>query len=180
MCRAGADYRRGDQHPNIAIVGACPGAEEEREGRPFIGDAGTHLAVMVGIINGISPAKFPSATRDDYTLLNAHSLPRYKGRAGYDGNTEPSQPEVMQDENIARLTQQLQQTAITRVLLAGLRPKWLMQTLIARFPAMEIFVSGHPSISRWNRLYIGRPRAEKISQWTHDTFQMEHPFRVDQ
>lgn len=52
MCRAGADYRRGDDHPTIAIVGACPGADEERECRPFIGDAGTHLAEMEVFVCG--------------------------------------------------------------------------------------------------------------------------------
>jgi uracil-DNA glycosylase len=69
MCQAGPDYHRGVQHPGIAIIGACPGASEDAENRPFIGPAGANLAVMVSIINGISSAKFPSANRDDYTLL---------------------------------------------------------------------------------------------------------------
>jgi hypothetical protein len=110
--------------------------------------------------------------------LNAHSLPRYAGRPGYDGRTEPSKPEVMTDENIARLTHQLRQTAIIRLLLVGLRPKWLAQTIITQFPAMEVFVSGHPSIRRWNRFYTGRPQPEKLNSWTHDTFQMFWPFHV--
>jgi uracil-DNA glycosylase len=180
MCLAGPDYRLGDQHPEIALMGACPGAQEEEQGRPFIGDAGTHLAEMIRIINAISPAKFPSANRDDYTLLNAHPLPRYEGRAEYDGNTEPSKPEVMNDVNIARLNQQLRQTAIIRILLAGRTPQWLTQRLVVDFAETELFVCGHPSSGAWNRLYVGQHRAEKIRFWTQDTFRMAHPFCVQQ
>lgn len=180
MCVAGPDYRLGDQHPEIAIVGACPGAQEEEQGRPFIGDAGAHLAEMIRIINAISPAKFPSANRDDYTLLNAHPLPRYRGRAGFDGNTEPSRREVMSDANIVRLTQQLRRTAITRILLAGKRPQWLTQRLVVEFAETELFVCGHPSSGAWNRHYVGQNRAVKIRLWTQDTFQMVHPFSVHQ
>lgn len=178
MCLAGPDYRLGDQHPEIALMGACPGAREEERGRPFIGDAGAHLAAMISIINTMSPAKFPSRDRDDYTLLNAHPLPRYVGRAGYDGNTEPTRPQVMCDVNIVRLNQQLRQSGIIRVLLAGTRPQWLAERLAADFPGMELFVCGHPSKSAWNRLYVGQPREEKIRLWTQETYQMVHPFFV--
>lgn len=178
MCLAGSDYRLGDQHPEIALMGACPGAQEEEQGRPFIGDAGTHLAAMIRIINAISPAKFPSEDRDDYTLLNAHPVPRYEGRAGYDGNTEPTRPEVMCDVNIVRLNQQLRQSRINRILLAGTRPQWLAERLVLDFPRIEVFVCGHPSSSAWNRRYVGQPRVEKIRLWTQETFKMVHPFCV--
>lgn len=178
MCQAGPDYRRGNQHPGIAIVGACPGAREETENRPFIGPAGANLAMMVSIINGISPAKFPSVNRDDYTLLNAHPLPRYADRAGYDGNTEPSQAEVMNEKNIARLAKQLGHTAVSRVLLAGLTPQWLTQTIVADFAGTEIFWCGHPSFTAWNTRYVGQRQADKLRNWTKDTFKMVEPFHV--
>ena len=178
MCLAGPDYRRGDQHPEIAIVGSCPGAQEEERGRPFIGDAGTNLAEMIRVINSISSAKFPSANRDDYTLLNAHPLPRYDGRVGYDGSTEPDQPEVMSDENLARLSTQTRRTGITRLLLAGRTPQWLTQKMIDELQDVDIFWCGHPSISAWNTRYIGQPKAEKIRRWTQDSFKMVAPFHV--
>lgn len=180
MYRAGPDYRRGDRHPNIAIVGACPGEQEEKQDRPFIGDAGAHLATMVPIINEICPVKFPSALGDDYTLLNAHPLPRYPGRAGYNGDTEPCHAAVISDENIARLIEQLKQTAINRLLLAGRRPQWLAPRVVAEFAELEIYICGHPSPSAWNRRYVGHPRMGKIRLWTHETFQMAHPFWVQQ
>ena len=177
MCLAGPDYRLGDQYPEIALMGACPGAQEEEQGRPFIGDAGTHLTAMIRIINAISPAKFPSEHRDEYTLLNAHPLPRYEGRAEYDGNTQPTKPEVMSNVNIARLNQQLRQSGIVRILLAGERPQWLAERLVDNFPRIEC---GHPSSGAWNRRYVGQPRAEKIRLWTQETYRMVHPFRVHQ
>lgn len=180
MCRAGADYRRGDQHPNIAIVGACPGAVEEREGRPFIGDAGTHLTEMVRTINGISPTKFPSVRRDDYTLLNAHPQARYQIRGQPNVQTEPTPREVLEEENVRRLIQQIRSTEINRLLLGGGKPRLLIQPIIQEFPGMEVFICGHPSSGAWNRHYIGQPRAEKIRLWTHDTFQMHRPFCVHQ
>ena len=180
MCLAGPDYRLGDQYPEIALMGACPGAQEEEQGRPFIGDAGTHLTAMIRIINAISPAKFPSEHRDEYTLLNAHPLPRYEGRAEYDGNTQPTKPEVMSNVNIARLNQQLRQSGIDCILLAGERPQWLAERLVDNFPRIELFVCGHPSSGAWNRRYVGQPRAEKIRLWTQETYRMVHPFRVHQ
>lgn len=178
MCQAGPDYRRGDQHPQIAIIGACPGRREELEGRPFIGPTGANLALMMPIINGISPVKFHSANRDDYTLLNSHPLPRYAGRAGYDGNTEPGQADVMSEENIDRLAKQLRDTAVTRVLLAGQRPQWLTQPINAHFAGMEIFWCGHPSIIAWNPRYEDQSQADRLRNWTHDTFKMVEPFHV--
>ncbi len=145
MCRVGADYRRGNDHPTIAIVGACPGADEEREGRPFIGDAGRHLAEMVRIINGISPAKSPSVRRDDYTLLNAHPQARYQIRGHPKVQTEPTPREVLEEENVTRLIQQIRGTEINRLLLGGGKPRLLIQPIIQEFPEMEVFICGHPS-----------------------------------
>jgi len=175
MCQAGPDYRRGDELPHIAIIGACPGRQEEEAGRPFIGPTGANLAVMVGIINGLRADKFPSGFRDDYTLLNAHSIPRYVGRVGYDGRTEPSRAEVLNEDNIARLIHQLEQTEITRALLTGLRPKWLIERLIDELPGIELFGSGHPSQRRWNLFYPGRPQAEKLTRWAQDSFEVVWP-----
>jgi hypothetical protein len=127
---------------------------------------------MVRIINGLSPLKLPSDIRDDYTLLNAHPLPRYAKRAGYVGKTEPSEPEVMCGANIARLTHQIKQTGITRLLLAGKMPQCLTQSLNAKFATIEIFWCGHPSKTAWNTRSIGQSDIEKIGNWTRDTFKV--------
>lgn len=178
MCQAGPDYRQGDEHPHIAIIGACPGRQEEEAGRPFIGPTGANLALMVPIINGISPVKFPSANRDDYTLLNAHPLPRYQVQGQPKVRTQPTKTEILDVNNVARLIQQLQSTNIARVILAGKKPGLLVGCIRVSMPAIEIFLCGHPSTSSWNTRYVGQSQADKLRNWTHDTFEMVEPFHV--
>lgn len=178
MCLAGPDYRRGDQHPEIAIVGACPGAEEEEQSRPFIGDAGAVLTQMITIINGISPYKFPSDIRDDYTLLNAHPVPRYNAPGQPKVRTQPTPAEVMEEQNFRRFAEQIRGTAIARLLLAGGRPQLFTQRVTAEFAGMEIFWCGHPSKTAWNTRYVGQSQVMKIRSWTQDTFKMVEPFHV--
>lgn len=181
MCQAGPDYRLGDHHPQIAIIGSCPGMREEEQDRPFVGPAGANLAVMVSIINGISPAKFPSVNRDDYTLLNAHSQPRYNVRGQRPRvRTEPTRNEVLEEANIARLRLHIENTDINRVLLAGKTPRFLFQTIVAVFPEIEVFSCGHPASGAWNTRIVAQDQAEKIRLWTNLTFQMEWPFCVAQ
>jgi hypothetical protein len=118
---------------------------------------------MMQIINALNANKFPSSSRDDYTLLNAHPLPRYIGRLGYDGKSQPTKADVLDAANIIRLAQQIDGTDITRLLLTGKTPKLLIQTLCNKYPDMEFFSCGHPSPSAWDRHYAGHPKAEKYA-----------------
>jgi hypothetical protein len=77
LMMTGPDFRLGDQHPAIALLRACPGKDEELHGRPFCGEAGSFLQVMMAEISKLCPQHFPSGERDDYTLLNAHHEARH-------------------------------------------------------------------------------------------------------
>ncbi len=52
LCRAGEDARsivfgEGDPHADLVFVGEAPGEQEDREGRPFVGEAGELLDKMI-------------------------------------------------------------------------------------------------------------------------------------
>lgn len=51
----------GDSNADILLVGEAPGAQEDREGRPFVGASGKFLAEMLESIN---------LTRDDVFITN--------------------------------------------------------------------------------------------------------------
>ena len=78
MCHQTADFRLGGTCCKILLVGACPGKAEEDQGRPFIGGAGKNLRMMFAGLNVHSPDLFCSDDLEDYSLLNAHDLPRVR------------------------------------------------------------------------------------------------------
>jgi uracil-DNA glycosylase len=172
MCQPSADFRVGDVHRDIYLIGACPGKAEEENGRPFIGDAGENLQIMIESLHERDPGLFPTGNRDDYTMLNAHDLPRYASRNGYDGNSEPSQVEVIAPDNQDRILAKFRQVAPSVILYLGNTAEFTHPVVQRYMPAPVVFRTGHPSKPAWNTQpgYVGLQREEKLQRWARDQF----------
>ncbi len=172
MCRNAADFRFVDVHPRVLLVGACPGREEERDGRPFAGQSGQNLEIMLRRLQVLHPQVFPSPRLDAYSLVNAHSLPRYPEREGYDGSTQPRKQDVLAPENRARLIVRLQRVQPEIIVYLGKAAQFAHEVFEAHMPDIRAFRTGHPSAQAWNipRQYRGMPREEKIRRWAEDQF----------
>ena len=170
MCRVAADFRAGDRWPDILLVGACPGRDEEIQRRPFAGQAGWNLCGMMASLHDHRPDLFLSGVPDDYSMLNAHPLPRYRQRADFNGRTQPTENEVLSQENRLRLIVRLQQVDPRIILYLGIAAEFIHPIVRENCPAARAFRTGHPSTSAWNtcRNYLGRPKAEKIQRWARD------------
>jgi uracil-DNA glycosylase len=172
MCVSTADFRIGDVHPRVLLVGACPGRDEEELGRPFVGNAGGNLTVMLQRLHHCFPYIFPSELLDDYSLINAHSLPRYRGRDGFDGRTQPRKREVLANENRARFSAQVAQLVPTTVLYLGTAAEFSHEIIAATLEGFRAYRTGHPSTQAWNtrRSYVGLAAWEKLHRWAEDEF----------
>ncbi len=168
-----ADFRRGDEFPSIVFVGACPGKQEELKGRPFAGAAGANLRIMLVTLNEKMPEHFPSSELEAYTLLNAHDLPRYKGRDGFDGKTTPPKKDVLATGNIDRLRARLNDVEATKVIYLGQAAEYAHEALSELVGDLSFFRLGHPSPMAWNpRLeYRGLEKPEKLARWAIDSWQ---------
>jgi uracil-DNA glycosylase len=157
-------------YPRVLLVGACPGADEEKHGRPFVGNSGQNLAVMLQRLHVLRPDIFPSERLDDYSLINAHSLPRYRGREGYDGRTEPLREEILANENRTRFATQIEHLEPTTIVYLGVTAEFaheITETTVAEFQAYR---TSHSSTPAWNTKadYIGIQADEKLRQWAED------------
>lgn len=173
MCIPTPDFRIGDVHLRLLFVGACPGAAEEENSRPFAGQAGQNLAVMLQRLHNLRQDVFPSERLDDYSLINAHSLPRYRGRDGYDGRTQPLKREVLADENRARFAAEVEHLDPTIILYLGKAAEFTHEIVVATLEEFQAYRTGHPSTPAWNTRpeYVGMQAEEKIQQWAEDRFE---------
>jgi uracil-DNA glycosylase len=176
MCHQTADFRLGGTCCKILLVGACPGKAEEDQGRPFIGGAGKNLRIMIAALNVHSPDLFCSDDLEDYSLLNAHDLPRYVGRVGYDGNSEPTRDQVMRPENIERLQRHLTLVSPQVVLYLGDTAEFIHTIALKEMPDARFFKTGHPSKPAWNTRpeYKEFPQETKLSRWAVDKLHEIH------
>ncbi|WP_083191440.1 uracil-DNA glycosylase family protein [Salipiger sp. CCB-MM3] len=128
MCQNSVDFRRGDASPDLVLLGACPGQEESaaRPQRPFAGQSGINLSSLLAVLNrlaegemyGLRPPDFRSLHIDDYTLMNAHHVPKWREQ---DRRSTPRMSEVESPENLLRLSAQLR-TVRARVVIGLGRP----------------------------------------------------------
>jgi len=167
MCIQAADFRIGDANHRVLLVGACPGREEEENGRPFAGQAGQNLSVMLQRLHVLLPNIFASERLDDYSLINAHSLPRYRGRDGYDGRTQPLKREVLAAENQVRFRAQVEHLQPIAIVYLGKAAEFSHEIVQATGIEVQVYRTGHPSTTAWNTRpeYVGMARGEKIRQW---------------
>lgn len=114
MCLNTIDFRRGDAHPDLVFLGACPGQDEwiADPQRPFAGRSGVNLRCLLEVLGnlpnkghyGLRPDDFLSRNLYDYTLMNSHAEPKWKAEHG---RTTPRMSEIKAPENLERLTNQL-------------------------------------------------------------------------
>ena len=128
MCVNSIDFRRGNAHPNLVLLGACPGQGEWEADpqRPFAGRSGVNLRSLLEVlldlpnkeVYGLQPGDFLSTSLDDYTLMNSHAEAKWP--AEYRRST-PRMSEVGTRENRLRLTNQLRSVG-ARVVVGLGRP----------------------------------------------------------
>jgi uracil-DNA glycosylase len=176
MCRNSVDFRCGNTSPQLVLLGACPGQEEwaARPQRPFAGRSGINLRFLLTVLNrlagresyGLRRGDFRSQNIDDYTLMNAHAVPKWPAR---DRRSTPRMVEVESADNLLRLSRQLQ-TVQARVVI-GLgrpindahlrvrgrdsRPMRASRLLKSAHPRIVFLVTGHPSPRSINRFGAG-------------------------
>ena len=172
MCITAADFRAGDACPEVVLVGACPGRDEEEMGRPFAGQAGGNLSVMLQRLVVYQPDVFPSVQLDDYSMINAHSLPRYRGREGYDGRTQPRKGEVLAQENRERFVGKFLQVQPNIVVYLGKAAQFSHEIVLDIIPDIKAFRTGHPSTPAWNTRpqYAQMERELKLRLWAEHQF----------
>lgn len=173
MCISTAEFRIGDVHPRVLLVGACPGEDEERNGRPFSGQAGQNLRIMLERLHVLHPEVFPSDRLDDYSLINAHSLPRYRGRDGYDGRRQPYKREVLAEENWKRFAAQIEKLEPTIIVYLGRAAEFAHEITRSTVEGFQAFRAGHPSTPAWNTKaeYAGMTPEEKLHHWAGDSLE---------
>lgn len=174
MCEAGADFRVGNVHRHILLVGACPGREEEFERRPFAGLAGNNLRIMLVRLHQHDRELFPSSQPDHYSMLNAHTLPRYRGRPGFNGRTQPTRAEIMAPDNQERLIRIVNEVEPTLILYLGKVAEFIHPVIRPHIARLQAFRTGHPSTPAWNTRpeYAGLPRQVKLARWVRDRFEV--------
>ena len=165
-------FRFGDMHPSVVLMGACPGKQEEAQGRPFAGSAGANLRIMLTTLHAARPDVFSSDVLEDYTLLNAHDLPRYKGRPGFDGKTTPPKKDIQDPANIDRLEASLTHVEASHVIFLGKDALNSLEALTERLGEISYLKLGHPSPMAWNPRpeYRGLSKPEKLARWAIDSW----------
>lgn len=179
MCPNVIDFRRGNQYPDLVLLGACPGQKEwnAQPRRPFAGRSGANLHILLRYLGnmpekhllGLNNDDFSSICIDDYTLMNSHPEPKWRSK---DGRSTPWLREVDDPENIQRLITQLKEVE-ARVVVGLGRPLHVndmrrlsrnsgpmraIRKLSPQLPGIFFFVTGHPSPRAINRYGNGNAR----------------------
>lgn len=173
MCIQAADFRIGDANRRVLLVGACPGHDEEVAGRPFAGQSGQNLTVMLQRLHVLRPDIFPTDRLNDYSLINAHFLPRYRGRDGYNGRTQPLKREVLAVLNRNRFSAQVERLQPTVIVYLGKAAQFAHEISQYAVDEFQAYRTGHPSTPAWNTRpeYAGMDRNAKLCLWAEDRFE---------
>lgn len=170
MCEGNAAFRKGNRYAHLFLIGACPGREEPENGRPFAGASGEALAELVVLLHARDPGHFPSGQCDDYSLLNAHAMPRFNIPGQPRRRTTPLAREVRQRENAARLRACLVTHGCTQVLYLGKEARFADPIVQGLAPGIIRLACGHPSPQAVNRYYPGANRQERLQSLLERTF----------
>jgi len=161
-----ADYHRGITYSHIAIMGACPGRQEERESRPFSGRTGTQLKNMLSLL----PCNiFPSGELIEFTLMNSHDKPMYKPSSK---TTIPKINDIAKPRNITRLQRQLKEADVSILLCLGKEAQRASELLRTggHLTKARIFCCGHPSPRHLNCHYRNHPMENRLEAMVRKCF----------
>lgn len=185
MCQNSIDFRRGNAHPRLVLLGACPGQDEWNADpqRPFAGRSAVNLRHLLEVLRdlpnkevyGLQAGDFQSTNLDDYTLMNSHSEAKWSAEHG---RSLPRLSEIKTDGNRLRLTNQLRFVGARFVVGLGRPtndahlvrrakdsgPLRAIRLLLPTHPGVSFCISGHPSQQAVNRYGEGNPR-----QWFEGT-----------
>lgn len=191
MCQNSIDFRRGDAHPDLVLLGACPGQKEWEADpqRPFAGQSGVNLRSLLAVLRdlpnkedyGLQANDFLSINLNDYTLMNSHAAAKW--RAQHRRST-PGMFEVKDEGNLQRLTRQLRSVEARFVVGLGRPindanlsrkgkdsgPMRAMRMLAPDHPDISFCVAGHPSPTAINRYGHGNPQ-----RWFEETLRRFQP-----
>lgn len=172
MCQNSVDFRRGNVNPELVLLGACPGQEEwaARPQRPFAGQSGINLRSLLEVLDRLAKGEmyglrlhdFRSPNIDDYTLMNAYHVPKWRAR---DRRSTPRMWEVESPENLTRLSAQTQSVQARVVIGLGrpvndahlnIRrhdsgPMTAIRRLQQNHHGVLFLITGHPSLQAINR-----------------------------
>lgn len=179
MCQNSIDFRRGNAHPNLVLLGACPGQDEWNADpqRPFAGRSGVNLRHLLELLRnlpnkevyGLQAGDFQSTNLDDYTLMNSHADAKWLAEHR---RTMPRMTEIESNDNLLRMTNQLRSVRARFViglgrsvndahLAGGVKdsgPLRAIRLLVPTHPDVSFCITGHPSQQAINRYGEGNPR----------------------
>lgn len=185
MCGNSIDFRRGNAHPDLVLLGACPGQDEWAADpqRPFAGRSGVNLRSLLEVLRdlpikgiyGLQTDDFLSTDLDDYTLMNSHAEAKWPARHT---RSTPRMSEVEAQENLLRMTDQLHSVGARAVVGLGRPtnnahlvrrgkdsgPLRAIRMLAPDHPNIAFVVTGHPSPRAINRHGGGNSR-----RWFEET-----------
>lgn len=179
MCLNSIDFRRGNEHPTLVLLGACPGRDEARANpqRPFAGRSGVNLRSLLEVLRdlpnkavyGLQANDFRSTNLDDYTLMNSHDEAKWPAQ---NRRSTPRMREVEAQGNCIRLANQLRSVRARFVIGLGRPvndvhldrrgkdsgPLRAIRMLAPDHLDISFCVTGHPSPQAINRYGDGNAR----------------------
>jgi len=155
--RDSPSYQHGRDDIKTAIVLSAPGSHEERAGRPAAGQTGRTLNRTLKALHEADPKRFPSASKDDYRIVNASDEIHYKRKTG---RTEARGSSLDAPANKARLRDSLK--GKSTIVALGSKA----QATLASAGVKATHTGSHPSMQNINRNYAakGRTGAERSEE----------------
>ncbi len=156
----------------VAFVFSTPGARELAAGMPVAGVTGENLEFALEDLHALDPQRFPSASRYDYRITNAHTevLAASLGHAA----SEATPAQILAPGNVARVRDELADCDV--VVLCGMRAQLLANAL--RRPGRALGCASHTGnralVAKYHGPHFsagadGRARRRlRAQQWARD------------
>ena len=134
----------------VVFVFSCPGQKEAQAGMPCSGRTGKNLDLLLTQLHQKYPCYFSSQKRYDYRIINASTKVHYMKKTG---DTEPSEPEIDDSNNIARIEASLHKDDI--VICFGEKAKYAIDIVNKnkRIRLRKIILAEHLSFQHLNTTY---------------------------
>jgi len=144
----------------LAFVFICPGRHEANRGYPCAAGTGANLARALVVLHRLAPQIFSSPHRADYVVTNAWPVVEYPALTG---RSVPTEGEVLQPANLARLAAEL--AAVDRVVACGAQAQAAVRALAAQRPGLQAAYARHLSQRAVNMIPGGSTTDQRITLW---------------